>query len=415
MTTLAAYTLPQMLSEMDMAIGDEINEVNKRSSTRSGYTATDGNLLSEEGKLHIYQFSLEVSWEPQDDTPIKVVISGLPEIHATIVTSNGTVITIATEEPLPPEALDKVRLVDDTTQLLERLREALKNNKEGTSCIGSKCFALKPAAPIQIQKTHHVYFGKKFQPDESQEKAIQLALQNEKTYIIGPPGTGKTYALAAIAFAHLRAGHSVLIAAHTNIAIDNAIMRLADICRDASTFDRDALKDLSGGRILRYGIPQLKDRLKDEYEEVYLPSIVEQRTQTLSQRQKTLRVQLETTDIQLDILNQQQKQKPDIWQQTKASHTFQMNHSIITLQTLKTAEEKRVANLKNQLSQMLAKRTSTEQEQNNIRQELGYLNSQQVQLQTLRNIAIQNANDFSAKLATAQQITHHSRKGIGKR
>ena len=67
-----------------------------------------------------------------------------------------------------------------------------------------------------------------FKPNQSQQQAITKALGNEVTYIIGPPGTGKTLTLAAIAFALIRAGRSVLIVAHTNIAVDNAILKLAD-------------------------------------------------------------------------------------------------------------------------------------------------------------------------------------------
>ncbi len=163
--------------------------------------------------------------------------------------------------------MQKVWLIDDSTQLLERLRETLKSNDEGIAFLGSKSFGLLPYNNNHLPSS--VEFGSKFSPDTSQQRAITLALGREVTYIIGPPGTGKTSTLAAIAFSHLCAGHSVLIAAHTNIAIDNAIMRLVDICNDSS--NSTALQALEAGRLIRYGTPQLEDRLKDEYGRVHLP------------------------------------------------------------------------------------------------------------------------------------------------
>ena len=71
------------------------------------------------------------------------------------------------------------------------------------------------------------------------------ALGNEVSYIIGPPGTGKTETLAAIAYALVQAGRSVLIAAHTNIAVDNAILKLAKFA--------DGLPELHDGQMVPSG------------------------------------------------------------------------------------------------------------------------------------------------------------------
>jgi len=46
----------------------------------------------------------------------------------------------------------------------------------------------------------------------------------------GPPGTGKTTVIAAAACELARAGYRVLITSHTNVAIDNALERIMDLC-----------------------------------------------------------------------------------------------------------------------------------------------------------------------------------------
>ena len=50
--------------------------------------------------------------------------------------------------------------------------------------------------------------------------------------IEGPPGTGKTTVIAAATCALARAGYLVLITSHTNVAIDNALERVMDMCPD---------------------------------------------------------------------------------------------------------------------------------------------------------------------------------------
>jgi len=282
-------TLQQMLQAMDIGLADEIKEQQKHKSVR--YSAINGHLISENNRRYIYDFSLETPWDPEDDTTIMVKFGGTTgqEIKASIVNSVGTTIKIATEKPLPPEALQKVWLVDDSTQLIERLRETLKSNDEGTALLGSKSFGLLPYNNNHLLPP--VTLGPTFSPDPSQQRAITMALGSEVTYIIGPPGTGKTSTLAAITFIHLCVGHSLLIAAHTNIAVDNAIMRLVDICNDSS--NGIALQALESGRLIRYGTPQLEDHIKAKYGMIHLPTIVARCSSSLHQQREALRAQID--------------------------------------------------------------------------------------------------------------------------
>src|SRR5690348_15873688 len=128
-----------MLSQMDLALIDEINAQSKKSGH---HIAVDGELIAEQSGQHLYIFTLQDPWEPQDDAPVKINIGGAQGLKGLVVTSTGTTITIATEKPLHPEALRKITIADDPTQLLERLREVLRDNKESPSQLGSKSFGL---------------------------------------------------------------------------------------------------------------------------------------------------------------------------------------------------------------------------------------------------------------------------------
>lgn len=65
----------------------------------------------------------------------------------------------------------------------------------------------------------------------------------------GPPGTGKTTTMGAIAAAHLAKGHSVLAVSTTNVAVDVLTVAIDDACRTLGL-------DLKPGEIIRAGRPQ---------------------------------------------------------------------------------------------------------------------------------------------------------------
>jgi serine/threonine protein kinase len=312
-------SMQDLLYFMDEALADEIQA--KRDDQKNvKHTAIDGELVFEANQRFIYAFHLDGIWEPEDETPMIVEFSdpALQSIKCTIVNATGNAITIATDSPLPAEALQKIWLVDDSAALLERLRERLQHSDEGKALLGSKSFGFLPYPIRSLAPT--VAFGKEFLPDTSQQRAISQAFGSEVTYIIGPPGTGKTYALAAIAFVQFCAGRTVLIAANTNIAVDNAIMRVAKICRDSR--DANASRALSMGQIIRYGTPQLEDQLKEDYKEIHLPSVVKQRSRQLNQEQEGLRDQLRGLMHQQEALEKVQLQQHASYPAPGGNSTF---------------------------------------------------------------------------------------------
>ncbi len=62
---------------------------------------------------------------------------------------------------------------------------------------------------------------------ESQRESIEAVLSGGRVRLIhGPPGTGKTHTLVHLAMALSRAGHSVLVTADSNAAVDNMVVGL---------------------------------------------------------------------------------------------------------------------------------------------------------------------------------------------
>ena len=96
----ASIVLQQILQAMDIGLADEIKERQKFKSVR--YSAINGRPLSESNRRYIYEFSLEIPWDPEDDTNVTIKFSSTAgqDIKASIVNSAGAIIRIATEKPL---------------------------------------------------------------------------------------------------------------------------------------------------------------------------------------------------------------------------------------------------------------------------------------------------------------------------
>jgi hypothetical protein len=147
--------LNTMLRGMAQAIYDEIEAVRKDSKT-SSIKAVDGQFLTEENGLYIYQFTLTDLWDFQDDSPITVDILGEQQLKATLVTADGTTVKIAVDEKLPEHALKEISLIDDSTQLLEKMKEILGQTPDSPATLGAKLFALAPVTTHDRKPTYTV-------------------------------------------------------------------------------------------------------------------------------------------------------------------------------------------------------------------------------------------------------------------
>jgi hypothetical protein len=393
--------LPAMLAQMDAALADEIAKVQRHD--RSGKVAHQGQLVSELGGHYIYSYALDEPWEPEDDTPLSVKFAGGPRLQATVVTASGTSLTIATEVELPPEALAQVTLLDDPVQLLERLRETLKSNKESASQLGSKTFDL---LPFTSTRRRELETYPDFMPRPSQVDALRLALGSEVAYVIGPPGTGKTSTLAAIAYTLVREGRSVLIAAHTNIAIDNAIVKLADMCHKAG------IPALHEGRILRYGTPQLQS--VRQRADVYPPKIVKRLGQDFERQRSELRTRHADVLGRLRPLAEQEEQRASQWRMLRESLVEQRKGFAGELLEMQRDEQQRVSAVDAALQQTAQRVGQAERRLEVARQELTQLVVQQARIQQAHAAHLGMLADFTARLTAVQRMSGLGRllKGI---
>src|SRR5262249_23012017 len=99
------------------------------------------------------------------------------------------------------------------------------------------------------------------------------------TFVWGPPGTGKTYAIARLVAALIANGERVLVTSHTHAAVDAAIYAAVN-ANPSGPGPLAALSDVTDGRVLRIG-RTVDPRVPDS---VRIDKVMEQRAGELQEQ-----------------------------------------------------------------------------------------------------------------------------------
>jgi AAA domain len=341
---------PEMEKALDRAI--ELSVGSRR------YRVTAGRLLYEQHRRYRYTFTLvEGSWDLTDGTDLQLSGADLAKpLPVELSSTKDDTVTIIVRQRLTEHTLANAQLAVERAFLLRRLKEALL--REATKAqLGLKLFGVLDcpdgeAEEYLIEKVKDV-----FPADEAQQLALRRALYSALLVILGSPGTGKTDVLAAIALLHATLfGHRVLIVSHTNIAIDNAIVRLANFFRQCGLE-----RWLDQQRLIRFGDPHLAVLEEDAYRTITMPLIVADRVAQsrdeiahLEQRRATLLKQL--TDHRDELPEQVQA-----WQQRAAAFQRKRKKAEHALASLEAEEQARLTPIMAQLTPRLEQRAREEE------------------------------------------------------
>ncbi|MEI0509558.1 AAA domain-containing protein [Brachyspira intermedia] len=120
---------------------------------------------------------------------------------------------------------------------------------------------------IKIDK----WLNKNIENNEEQKTAVKKMLATKDVCLIqGPPGTGKTTVIAEAIYQFVLRGERVLIASQTNLAVDNALERLAKepiiraIRLNAQKSTED-IEHMTENKVLSFFFSNISDKLKNEY------------------------------------------------------------------------------------------------------------------------------------------------------
>lgn len=188
--------------------------------------------MYEEGDKFVYSFNAGKELGIPDSTPV-IVYNAFKNILGEVLYINGDEIVLMLSEKIDIQA--RIEFSSSVHVLLLRLVERLKTIDYSSSLVKQLINGRD-----EIIEDSSIKKG--------QDIAIEFSCNNPISIIWGPPGTGKTYTLAEIAWRFYKQGKSVLVVSQSNIAVDNAMLAI----KKKTTFCDE-------GKIFRAGYSKIKD------------------------------------------------------------------------------------------------------------------------------------------------------------
>ncbi len=349
--------LPDLLKTMILSLDEAIADAE---FATEHYEAWNGQLLSSSGSSNRYEFTLKTPWEPEENTRVNIKIDpeGSHPLSGRIVAVSGMSIIIATEDLLPVRAMEHITLYGEATWLLPRLREsvqALESRDQRELLLAAKTFGF--LSSVQGRGKIPKKIGT-FLPDSDQRLTIERGLVSEITRLVGPPGTGKTSTLAPLAlFQATRKHASVLILSHTNIAVDNAVMRLKEFFYETGN---DHL--LVAHKIVRFGDPKHPDLLTAPYQDMTVALIADQENEFLAAEREDLQRQQLTLPASIEQLQHALERNRKMWQSKRRSIEQRLASLKKELEQLEAAEERSKATIARGIKEEMARRSAAQVE-----------------------------------------------------
>ena len=261
------------LCEFRDALDAEIEAAHSATKS-SAIQLIGGQRIERRGEFFQYTFKLET---PQlglpDDLPGDLYIYGRDErVDATVVSMAGLTLVLSVREDLGAN-IPRASLSSNLTNLLKVLITRIEThatekrlNPSGDRLLGDTSVSGEPASVADLGRLN-----------EDQVHAVASGLGRDCTFILGPPGTGKTATIGTLGQQLVAADRSLLLVSHTNTAVDQALVHIA------KAMTPEALAD---GKVLRLGQP-VDERVK-VWDDLLVETHVDRRSEGLHTRRREL-------------------------------------------------------------------------------------------------------------------------------
>lgn len=287
-----------LLARFVDALDHEIAEVERDSRSQTFELVSGRRDQAATGLLYIFLLS-DVLRLPDDASGSLELPSGRHQAFVVAVEGNRIWIHVETISELP-DFIPVARLVLNQTDLLKRLKERIVELSASSELgLAPKVFGRQEstanavALPSQIETCIS---------SDSTRMALRQAFGSELTYLWGPPGTGKTFSIAALVAAFTFIGETVLVTSHTHSAVEQALWAAVepptDVRPPGMLHDHELVRS---GRILKVGVPRPASKLPRD---VQLNNYLEDRAREREESAAALVIELRSVEEQVVALEE---------------------------------------------------------------------------------------------------------------
>lgn len=239
-------------------------------------TLVRGEFLSENAGRYVYNFLCDREPGIHDSTPIELEIQN-QRVSGEVVSSESFELWLALDVYIG-QKVRQCHLIVKLWYILEKLRDSLRTVDSYRPESNNLFRVLINNLPGRLEsRPPHETFITAFRRDvnDYQWKAIEIGWREPISFIWGPPGTGKTRTLGFLSRLLFEEGQSCLILAHSNVAVDQAILALAKLLpKNRQSWLR---------QVIRYGFHRLP-KLKEEFPELLPAELWRRANQHQAQR-----------------------------------------------------------------------------------------------------------------------------------
>ncbi len=251
----------ELLSEFCIALREEINAVRKNAAS-TAVPLVNGKRIAHLGSSYQYVFEIENVLNLPGDTPGDLYVPNYKPLEISVISIDGLTITLSVPIDLGL-FVPTARLQSNLVHLMRKLIERIQDKDGQPNPSGDRILSGSSSGePVEVDLP---------ECNEDQIAAVESSLGRNSTFIWGPPGTGKTRTIGSIGQQFFYNNRSLLVVSHTNIAVDEALWRIADFLDD---------NVLEQGYIIRVG--DTVDRRYENRKQLLLSTHVERQTGKLN-------------------------------------------------------------------------------------------------------------------------------------